>query len=158
MKCCVLSCKNYSDRRYEAMDDITFHLFPSEDNLRQQWITKINRQDWSPTKYSKICSCHFNDEDFIVTKKGLRKLKKGTLPCLKLDISLKRKFTNPTIPSPKPTTPTSDLNEFLILHDSPRKKKLKHEIAQLRWKARADSLKIRRLQMKVNRLKKKVPV
>lgn len=71
-------------------------------------------------------------------------------------LQLKRKFTNPTISSPKPTTPTNDLNEFLILHDTPRKKKLKHEIAQLRWKARADRLKIRRLHMKVKRLKKKV--
>ncbi|KAH9638413.1 hypothetical protein HF086_007720 [Spodoptera exigua] len=140
--------------------------FPSEDNLRQQWIRKINRQDWSPTKYTKICSCHFNNEDFIVTIKGNRKLKKGTLPCLNLDSPLNRKLSpkpttstndlnKPTISSPKPTTPTNDLSEFLILNDTP-KKKLKQEIEQLRWKAKADRLKIRRLQMKINRLKKKV--
>lgn len=63
--------------------------FPSEENLKQEWITKINRQNWTPTKYTKICSCHFNDEDFKETKKGLRKLKKGTLPCIKLDISVR---------------------------------------------------------------------
>lgn len=62
--------------------------FPSDDNLKQQWITKINRQGWTPTKYTKICSCHFNDADFIVTKKGHKKLKKGTLPSLKLDLSV----------------------------------------------------------------------
>ncbi|RVE55172.1 hypothetical protein evm_000070 [Chilo suppressalis] len=69
------------------MDGIIFHLFPSNDNLKQQWISKLNRPDWTPTKYTKICSCHFNDADFIVTKKGLKKLKKGTLPSLKLDLS-----------------------------------------------------------------------
>ncbi|CAG9790623.1 unnamed protein product [Diatraea saccharalis] len=155
MKCCVLSCKNYSDRRSDAMDGITFHVFPSDDNLKQQWMTKINRRDWTPTKYTKICSCHFNEEDFVMTKKGLRKLKKGTLPSLKLDISVNRRLLEPTIPSLEPTT--SDLNEFLILHDTPKKKKLKQEIEQLRWKAKKDGLKIRRLQMKLKRLKKKVP-
>ncbi|CAG9790622.1 unnamed protein product [Diatraea saccharalis] len=153
MKCCVLSCKNYSDRRSDAMDGITFHVFPSDDNLKQQWMTKINRRDWTPTKYTKICSCHFNEEDFVMTKKGLRKLKKGTLPSLKLDISVNRRLLEPTIPSLEPTT--SDLNEFLILHDTPKKKKLKQEIEQLRWKAKKDGLKIRRLQMKLKRLKKK---
>lgn len=48
----------------------------------------MNRPDWTPTKYTKICSCHFNDADFIVTKKGHKKLKMGTLPSLKLDLSV----------------------------------------------------------------------
>ncbi|RVE41779.1 hypothetical protein evm_013578 [Chilo suppressalis] len=128
--------------------------FPSNDNLKQQWISKLNRPDWTPTKYTKICSCHFNDADFIVTKKGLKKLKKGTLPSLKLDLSLKRKLPEPVKSSVDPTT--SDLDEFLILNDSPRKKKLKQEIEQLRYKEKKTGLKIRRLQMQVKRLKKKV--
>lgn len=156
--------------------------FPSDDNLKQQWITKMNRQGWTPTKYTKICSCHFNDADFIVTKKGHKKLKKGTLPILKLDLSvgfdivckpsfnyfgrismyliyffilqLKRKLPEPVLSSMEPTT--SGLNEFLILHDTPRRKKLKQEIEQLRCREKKSGLNIRRLQMKVKRLKKKV--
>ncbi|RVE49117.1 hypothetical protein evm_006238 [Chilo suppressalis] len=72
MKCCVLLCQSYSDRRSDNMDGITFHVFPSNDNLKQQWISKLNRPDWTPTKYTKICSCHFNDADIIVTKKVLK--------------------------------------------------------------------------------------
>lgn len=66
-----------------------------------------------------------------------------------LILQLKRK-------SPEPTT--SGLNEYLTFQDTPRKKKLKQEIAQLRSKVKTDGLKIRRLQMKVMRLKKKVPI
>ncbi|RVE40555.1 hypothetical protein evm_014794 [Chilo suppressalis] len=48
MKFCVLLCQSYSDRRSDNMDGITFHLFPSNDNLKQQWISKLNRPDWTP--------------------------------------------------------------------------------------------------------------
>lgn len=69
-------------------------------------------------------------------------------------LQLKRKLPEPVKSSVDPTT--SDLNEFLILNVSPRKKKLKQEIEQLRYKEKKSGLKIRRLQMKVKRLKKKV--
>lgn len=69
-------------------------------------------------------------------------------------LQLERKLPEPTLSSSK----QNESNEFLISHDSPGNKKLEQEIAHLRWKRRKDRLKIRALQMKVNRLNKKVPI
>lgn len=58
---------------------------PSEASLRNQWIAKIGRKNWNPSKHTKICSDHFNQEDFFKTAKGFRKIKIGATPSLKLD-------------------------------------------------------------------------
>ena len=155
-----------------------FFRFSSDEDLRKKWISKINRTDWNPTKYTKICSCHFNNEDFTLTKKGLKRLCKGVIPTLRLDYSVRFSINlilincsmhsfcfilfkslstvelQATIKSPEPSS--NVLCEFLTFNDTPRKKKLKKEISQLKSKAKRDGLKIRRLQMKVIRLKKKV--
>lgn len=60
------------------------------------------------------------------------------------------------VTTPLPEGSSSCLDEFLVFHDTPRKRKLKQEMAQLRSKNARDRVKIRRLRMKVHRLKKKV--
>ncbi|XP_051528759.1 uncharacterized protein LOC127426177 isoform X3 [Myxocyprinus asiaticus] len=75
--CCVPQCANSS--RYNA--EISFHSFPVDSAVRAQWLVKICRDHFSPTQNTRVCSRHFERDDFVLTSGGLRRLKKGALPC-----------------------------------------------------------------------------
>ena len=78
-KCCVFGCSSGKDsekkKRYENQtkeEEISVFSFPDEEKepeLRRKWIRFVNRKDWSPTKFSKVCEKHF-DEKYI--KRGQR--------------------------------------------------------------------------------------
>ena len=65
--CCVIGCTNLSD----CNKNVSFHFIPTVIQYQgawteelsakccTEWIAKINRKDWTPTKYSSICSVHF---------------------------------------------------------------------------------------------------
>ncbi|KAH7973688.1 hypothetical protein HPB49_004010 [Dermacentor silvarum] len=75
--CCVPLCK--SDEKKIA--GISFHEVPSDLQLRQKWLVAVRRDGWTPNDsscYTKVCSQHFKQEDFIEGKR--RRLKKGTVP------------------------------------------------------------------------------
>lgn len=57
--CSVPNCKN--DIRGQS------HLFPKDIKLRKLWLKAIQREDWEPGKWSKICSKHFFQKDFKET-------------------------------------------------------------------------------------------
>ena len=38
---------------------LLFYRFPSDIGQRNQWAAAINRKNWEPTEYSRICSSHF---------------------------------------------------------------------------------------------------
>ena len=63
--CCVPGCTNFGG-----------HLFPEEKDLNLRWRVAIKRRDpktkglWKPGKYDVVCSLHFKDTDFRVTKSG----------------------------------------------------------------------------------------
>ncbi|XP_067284439.1 gelsolin-related protein of 125 kDa-like [Pseudorasbora parva] len=78
LHCCVPQCANSS--RYNS--EISFHAFPIDSEVRAQWLAKICRDHFSPTKNTRVCSVHFQRNDFVLTTKGLRKIKKGTVPSL----------------------------------------------------------------------------
>uniref|UniRef100_A0A671UBM4 THAP-type domain-containing protein n=1 Tax=Sparus aurata TaxID=8175 RepID=A0A671UBM4_SPAAU len=59
---------------------ISFHAFPVDGAVRAEWMQKIRRDDFNPTKNTRVCSRHFKQTDFSVTVGGLRRLKKGTVP------------------------------------------------------------------------------
>uniref|UniRef100_A0A8C1MPU8 THAP domain-containing protein 1 n=1 Tax=Cyprinus carpio TaxID=7962 RepID=A0A8C1MPU8_CYPCA len=73
LHCCVPQCTNSS--QYNGA--ISFHSFPVDAEVRAQWLTKIRRDHFSPTKTTRVCSLHF-----VLTPGGLRKLKKGVVPSL----------------------------------------------------------------------------
>uniref|UniRef100_A0A6B0VDM1 Putative regulation of transcription n=1 Tax=Ixodes ricinus TaxID=34613 RepID=A0A6B0VDM1_IXORI len=62
--CCVQGCRN-SDRR-KKNEELSWHKFPSDIELRKKWITEINRALpegqpwWEPKASSRICGAHFN--------------------------------------------------------------------------------------------------
>ena len=84
--CVAFNCNNRSVRK----PGVSFFSFPKENDLRRKWIVKVKRQDWSPTKYSKLCSDHFDNSCFISDKAmisigwkpGRKRLKADAVPTL----------------------------------------------------------------------------
>ncbi|KAL2092106.1 hypothetical protein ACEWY4_011904 [Coilia grayii] len=66
MPCCVAyKCSNRTERT-----KISFFRFPFSDKDRlQKWIRNVKRQNWTPTKHSRLCSLHFTQDCFIYTQK-----------------------------------------------------------------------------------------
>jgi len=50
----------------------TFHSFPADQKKRHMWLVAMHRQDWSPTKYSRICSDHFFERDINRTGQNVQ--------------------------------------------------------------------------------------
>ncbi|CAH2064967.1 unnamed protein product, partial [Iphiclides podalirius] len=80
--CVVKWCRNHTD--HHITSGVTFHLFPQDPTRREQWIkaVQLERQEsyWMPTKCSKICSIHFKETDFHLSKKKNTMLSKTAVP------------------------------------------------------------------------------
>ncbi|KAK0146645.1 THAP domain-containing protein 2 [Merluccius polli] len=76
LHCCVPQCTNYS--RYNK--EISFHSFPVDAAIRAEWLSKIRRDRFTPTKNTRVCSRHFKETDVVVTGGGLKRLQKGAIP------------------------------------------------------------------------------
>lgn len=64
-KCSVPKCTSGYDGIKPSASGISMHQFPSSDNsLYDKWIKAINRDKFTPTKRSRVCSLHFSDHDF----------------------------------------------------------------------------------------------
>ncbi|XP_068624354.1 THAP domain-containing protein 1-like [Battus philenor] len=63
--CCVLGCRNRSERRSK---NITFHSFPKDLTNRSRWINFTGRKNWRPSKHGRLCSSHFEGSCFYKTK------------------------------------------------------------------------------------------
>ncbi|XP_076050441.1 uncharacterized protein LOC143031000 isoform X2 [Oratosquilla oratoria] len=70
----------------------TIH-FPKDEVLRQAWLKAIQREDFVPTKYSRLCSDHFREESFDRTSLHYVRLRDGAIPSIFTTVqeSLKRK-------------------------------------------------------------------
>ncbi|CAK1595386.1 unnamed protein product [Parnassius mnemosyne] len=87
--CILRYCKNYSKRTTKYSNGVTFHKFPRPGHeKREQWIkfVQTNRSEdtWLPSDHTCICSEHFREEDFYLTKTGRRYLTKSAVPFEKL--------------------------------------------------------------------------
>ncbi|CAG5043838.1 unnamed protein product, partial [Parnassius apollo] len=96
---------------------VTFHTFPGPDHdKRESWIQFIRKnrseEKWLPSKYSRICSAHFKEDDKYITKTGRVYLKKSAVPC-----------DNPTkSPQPEVLEPLSEsVSSSDSIFDSPKK-------------------------------------
>ena len=60
--------------------------FPSKDknpDLLVKWIAAVRRQDWQPSKYSKLCSEHFTEQDYQIRPAAAHPLlKQDAVPTL----------------------------------------------------------------------------
>ena len=59
-QCCVPRCNNKGG-----------HVFPKDDSTRAKWIQAVKRgeRNWSPSRWSIVCGMHFEEADYIVTRK-----------------------------------------------------------------------------------------
>ena len=63
-KCAVVGCYNGYKNRTE--ENTSFHQFPmTNDELLNKWMSAVDREDFIPTKHSRICSKHFEAHDFV---------------------------------------------------------------------------------------------
>ncbi|CAH1984471.1 unnamed protein product [Acanthoscelides obtectus] len=56
--CFVPDCKHYSEKQ-----TCRFFRFPLNKTERNRWISLIRRKDRGPSHFSKVCDCHFIDQD-----------------------------------------------------------------------------------------------
>ncbi len=67
LTCCVVGCHKRGGRDKVSFFRVPSSPGPTEDEAmaeltsrrRQAWIAKINRKDWDPSKFTRVCSDHF---------------------------------------------------------------------------------------------------
>ncbi|XP_049515396.1 peroxynitrite isomerase THAP4 isoform X3 [Dermacentor silvarum] len=75
--CCVPKCANHSRNGWR------FFHFPTNPERRSLWLIGINRGNWQPTKWSSVCSAHFEEDSFEQNRAdGWKKLKPNAVPTL----------------------------------------------------------------------------
>lgn len=84
MRCSVQNCSNDTKRTTKS-HGITFHMFPKQLSLRSAWVEALGMADWEPKDRSTVCSEHFRNDDFYLTKRGLRRIKCGAVPVVMQD-------------------------------------------------------------------------
>uniref|UniRef100_A0A8C1FYP4 THAP-type domain-containing protein n=1 Tax=Cyprinus carpio carpio TaxID=630221 RepID=A0A8C1FYP4_CYPCA len=58
--CCVPLCQASS--KYNSL--LSFHTFPSDAEIRRKWLVAIRRDKFTVTPHTRVCSRHFNKEDW----------------------------------------------------------------------------------------------
>ncbi|KAI4877128.1 hypothetical protein NFI96_026482 [Prochilodus magdalenae] len=78
--CCVPQCG--ATAKYNAV--LSFHAFPSDEELRKSWKINIGRDNITITPHTRVCSRHFKPEDIKDRSEygGRRRLIKGAVPVL----------------------------------------------------------------------------
>ena len=79
-KCSVFGCRSgYRKSKGESQQSEpdqpkpTLHSFPKDDAILRKWLRAIPRQNFVPTKNSRICSVHFQPSDFIEVSRDSNK-------------------------------------------------------------------------------------
>jgi len=71
-KCAAYGCKSgYATNT--TGETVTFHAFPADPQLRDQWIRTNPRKDFIPTQFSRMCSLHFRECDFLDIRRDSNK-------------------------------------------------------------------------------------
>ncbi|CAG2189626.1 unnamed protein product [Mytilus edulis] len=58
--CVVFQCSNRQSTS-DKENRCSFFRFPKDVRKRKAWVIAVNRADWAPNEYSRICSAHFVD-------------------------------------------------------------------------------------------------
>ncbi|XP_060877180.1 THAP domain-containing protein 1-like, partial [Metopolophium dirhodum] len=73
VSCVAFGCSN----RFEPGKSIHFFRFPiKNEELTQLWVNAIRRKNFNPTQWSRICSVHFTENDFMIRSDADRPLLK----------------------------------------------------------------------------------
>ncbi|VVC91567.1 unnamed protein product [Leptidea sinapis] len=112
--CAIKCCRNYGNSIGNEKK-VTFHQVPSDQAMRNRWITIIRssreEQKWKPSARTCICSEHFRDSDFYrVTATGRRRLKKSVIPTQALFFASLKHDGEESDGSEKDSDPSSENN------------------------------------------------
>lgn len=66
-KCVAFGCTTgYDSSNNVGLDTkTTLHSFPKDQALFDKWVKAISREDFKPSKHSRVCSLHFLPSDFV---------------------------------------------------------------------------------------------
>ncbi|KAJ8930826.1 hypothetical protein NQ314_016336 [Rhamnusium bicolor] len=193
----------------ELKDEIRNLRFPKNVGVKLQWLKAIRKTDWMKSKFSRICSIHFEENFFIFNKNGIRNLTKNAIPTLNLpeiiclnkgtqrfdgelnevssdlqafsELEVSRSSTTMDITSPTTSRPStthyfysnlsipstsainfSDNESYedkymnISYNDTPRKRRLKHEVRRLSFISEKRKKIITHLQQNKSRCKEKI--
>ncbi|GLH13650.1 uncharacterized protein GBIM_18179 [Gryllus bimaculatus] len=76
--CCCFGC----NEKYVKGGGVTFHSFPKDEARKKVWVQKLRRENFTPTKFSKVCSKHFEENCFDREKFGGVWLKADAVPTI----------------------------------------------------------------------------
>jgi hypothetical protein len=98
-----------------------FVRFPKDETLSKRWLHQIRRENFVPSKWTTVCSDHFEFECFIVGNKN-RFLRKGSIPTLFPSFpshlqTKSRKRKEPFVQSQSEVKKKKDLEIFVQNHD-----------------------------------------
>lgn len=160
---------------------LNFCRFPADVALHDEWISIIrhSRQDenWQPSKFCVVCSLHFQEDDVYFTEKGRRLIKKTSKPTRNLSSSeisgIADSLLDPiTLKDQSPPLISLQINKvpgksiqniFLEVRDpdldsifnTPSKSQLRKDSRKHKLLRVATKLKLRTLQQKIRRLRKR---
>ena len=89
--CAVVGCKNSTNKGNNFNGSM--HSYPADPKLRSTWIAKIKRKNYTWNKHHRVCSDHFCDEDYVLSRTraaqigfypGIYQLQNWAVPTLKL--------------------------------------------------------------------------
>lgn len=76
---------------HNKYNEIYFFLynsrFPRDPDRKRLWEIAVNREEWSATLSSAVCSEHFHAKDFYITVSGLRRLSIEAVPSINISVS-----------------------------------------------------------------------
>ncbi|GFW08220.1 THAP-type domain-containing protein [Trichonephila clavipes] len=75
--CAAFGCTN---RPQKKVHGITFHKFPNDATLRNEWLLAIRRVNFRPSKYSRLCSEHFSEDQIDRTSLACVRLRANAVP------------------------------------------------------------------------------
>ncbi|XP_035210868.1 uncharacterized protein LOC118185167 [Stegodyphus dumicola] len=133
-RCCVPLCKG----NYPTGPKLSVFSFPKNEDLKIEWLSAIQRKDFSPKKSSKVCELHFKESDFKVEASAFDS-KNGILISAPLQVRRLKENTVPSIFKDYPSVYSSK-SSTIVREDPDAKKKTARECHNLQ-KALRESLK-----------------
>uniref|UniRef100_S4RAJ4 THAP-type domain-containing protein n=2 Tax=Petromyzontidae TaxID=7746 RepID=S4RAJ4_PETMA len=75
--CAAFGCKSVVSKN----NDISFHRFPLDPLRRREWVRRVRRINFVPSRHTSLCSKHFHSSCFDRTGQTTR-LRDNSLPSI----------------------------------------------------------------------------
>ncbi|XP_075709022.1 THAP domain-containing protein 2-like [Rhinoderma darwinii] len=159
--CVAFGCSNNSKRG----NLVTFHRFPANPERRKQWLNLMNREYFSPSLHTFLCSRHFDESCFDRTGQTVR-LRTNAVPTIFIypdhmveKIALKKAAITKSEEKPSPGSATA-IQKYSASHGDhsyclPRPAEIKKKIWDLERKLEIAHKKIKIYQQRERRGRRK---